>query len=171
MRLVCMSTRADALPERCAWPKCSTRRRPSFGPTQWVEGEAWRQDPHIGLFVIVERAFVGVVPASEPHALIRGEAARFRVTTVLPDGKIQLSLRRHAYEELADDAQKILDVISRAEATRVGDRSTPEEVRALFGLSKKAFKRAVGRLLKLHSVMLDEDGFIVPRPQGRPEAD
>jgi predicted RNA-binding protein (virulence factor B family) len=33
----------------------------------------------------------------------------------------------------------------------------------LFGLSKKAFKRAVGRLLKEGAVTLDEQGYIVPR--------
>jgi predicted RNA-binding protein (virulence factor B family) len=147
------------------------QEKADFRPDQWVEGEAWRQDSHIGLFVIVEHAFLGVVPASEPHSMIRGEVARFRVTNVLPDGKIQLSLRRHAHEELADDAQKILDVISRAEAPRIGDHSKPEEVRARFGLSKKAFKRAVGRLLKSHAVIVDEDGFIIPRRPVRPEAD
>ena len=53
----------------------------SFTRGEWVEGEAWRQDPEIGLFVIVERGFVGLVPKHEPHTLSRGEAARFRVTT------------------------------------------------------------------------------------------
>ena len=47
---------------------------------EWVEGEAWREDPAIGLFVIVERAFVGLVPRDEPHGLQRGESARFRIT-------------------------------------------------------------------------------------------
>jgi predicted RNA-binding protein (virulence factor B family) len=58
---------------------------------EWVEGEAWRNDPDIGLFVILERSFVGLVPASEPHRLQRGEVARFRITNILPDGKLVLS--------------------------------------------------------------------------------
>jgi uncharacterized protein len=135
-----------------------------FALDEWVEGEAWRNDPGIGLFVIVARAFVGRVPASEPHGLSRGEAARFRVTHVLPDGKIELSLRGHAHTELENDAQKILDVLTRTGAPRVGDGSSPEEVRAVFGLSKKAFKRAVGRLLKLRAITVDGEGFLV-RPE------
>jgi hypothetical protein len=42
----------------------------------------------------------------------------------------------------------------------VGDGSSPEQIRALFGLSKKAFKRAVGRLFKEGAVTLDRDGFV-----------
>ncbi|HEY4104759.1 MAG TPA: S1-like domain-containing RNA-binding protein [Polyangiaceae bacterium] len=127
----------------------------------WIDGEAWRNDSELGLFVILERRAVGLVPASEPHRLRRGEASRFRVARVLADGKVELSLRGYAHEELADDAAAVLRVLSRADAPRVGDQSSPDELRALFGLSKKAFKRAVGRLLKQRLAELDERGFLV----------
>jgi predicted RNA-binding protein (virulence factor B family) len=127
---------------------------------EWVEGEAWRNDPEIGLFVIIEKAFVGLVPKSEPHGLSRGESSRFRVSNILPDGKIELSLRGHAHEELAGDAQRILDVLARPNAPRIGDKSSPEQIRSTFGLSKKAFKRAVGRLLKERVIDVGEDGFL-----------
>ncbi len=131
---------------------------------EWIEGEAWRNEPDIGLFAILERTFVGLVPASEPHRLRRGDAVKFRVTNVLPDGKLVLSLRQHAYKELEADAATILAVLSRTGAPRVGDRSSPETIRELFGLSKKAFKRAVGRLLKERSVVIDDRGDVVVPP-------
>jgi predicted RNA-binding protein (virulence factor B family) len=134
---------------------------------EWIEGEAWRNDPDIGLFVILERAFVGLVPAREPHALERGQAARFRVAETLPDGKLVLSLRQHAYQELAADAANILAVLARPRAPEIGDRSDPEAIRALFGLSKKAFKRAIGHLLKQGAVTIDARGFVVPAPKAR----
>ena len=139
---------------------------PSFGVESWVAGEAWRNDPEIGLFVIIERRFVGLVPVREPHRLERGQAARFRVTHVFPDGKVELSLRAHAYEELEGDAQALLGVLARPGSPRVGDHSSPEQLRALFGLSKKAFKRAAGRLLKQRLVELDEDGCLVKVASG-----
>jgi predicted RNA-binding protein (virulence factor B family) len=129
---------------------------------EWIEGEAWRNDPDIGLFAILERAFVGLVPASEPHPLRRGQSARFRVAAILPDGKLVLSLRQHAYQELATDAARILERLRGPDAPRVGDRSDPEELRALFGISKKAFKRAIGHLLKTGAVTIDRDGFVTP---------
>jgi uncharacterized protein len=129
----------------------------------WTDGEAWRNEPELGLFVIVERAFVGLVPASEPHTTTRGEAVRVRVANVLPDGKIELSLRGSAHEELAGDAERILAKLAQPDAPRVGDHSSPEEIRAAFGLSKKAFKRAVGRLLKDRAVTIDAERCLVHR--------
>lgn len=133
---------------------------------EWVEGEAWRKEDGLGVFVIVERRHVGLLPESEPHALGRGEAARFRVARVLPDGKFELSLRRHAHEELADDADRILATLGRS-TTPFGDHSSPDAIRAAFGLSKKAFKRGVGRLLKRGLVELDHDGTVVVVADGR----
>jgi predicted RNA-binding protein (virulence factor B family) len=100
------------------------------------------------------------VPRVEPHSLSRGQAARFRVSNVLPDGRIELSLRGYAHQELASDGKRILALLSRGEAPRIGDRSSPEEIRRLLGLSKKAFKRAAGRLLKEGAVSLDGEGFL-----------
>jgi predicted RNA-binding protein (virulence factor B family) len=131
-----------------------------FQRGEWVEGEAWRNEPEIGLFVLVERRFLGLVPRHEPHALPRGEAARFRVTHVHPDGKIELSTRGPAHEELERDAAVILDVLARPGVQPVGDKSSPEEIRARFGLSKKAFKRAVGTLLKAGRVDVDGTGRV-----------
>ena len=127
---------------------------------QWIVGEAWRNDPEIGLFVILNKRRVGLLPRHEPHQLARGQAARFRVAHVLPDGKVELSLRGPAHEELRADAQKVLGVLSRPDAPACGDHSPPEQIRAWFGLSKKAFKRAVGHLLKQGTVMLDADGRV-----------
>ena len=140
------------------------RDRREFQLDEWVEGEAWRNEADLGVFVIVERRYVGLLPAAEPNALARGEAARFRVTNILPDGKIELSLRAPAHEELANDAQKILAALALPGMPKVGDRSSPEEIRARFGLSKKAFKRAVGRLLKEGAVTMDREGSVLVRP-------
>jgi predicted RNA-binding protein (virulence factor B family) len=133
---------------------------------EWIAGEAFRNEPEIGLFVILERRFLGLVPASEPHRLLRGEAASFRVTNITADGKVELSLRKLIHEELESDADLILQALARPNATRVGDDTSPERIRALFGISKKAFKRAVGRLLKQGDVQIDELGFVVPISRG-----
>ena len=131
-----------------------------FHRGEWVQGEAWRNEPDIGLFVIVERRSLGLVPRDEPHTLTRGEAAQFRVTHVHPDGKIELSARRPVQEELERDAAAILNGLARPGTPPIGDKSSPEEIRARFGLSKKAFKRAVGTLLKAGRVDVDAAGTV-----------
>jgi hypothetical protein len=135
-----------------------------FALDEWVPGEAWREDSAIGLFVILERAYLGVVPAEEPHRLGRGDRAQFRVAQILADGKLVLSLRGHAHHELEHDAAIILATLARPAPPRIGDRSSPDEIRQLFGLSKKAFKRAIGRLLKDRAVTIDDQGFVVRVP-------
>jgi predicted RNA-binding protein (virulence factor B family) len=136
-----------------------------FDQDQWVYGEAWRREPEIGVFVIVERGHVGLLPAHEPHSLRRGDNARFRITNILPDGKMELSLRGHAHEQLDDDADHVLECLKRPGAPPFGDRSDPQQISDYFGLSKKAFKRAVGRLLKEGALELTPDGHVRPKPQ------
>jgi predicted RNA-binding protein (virulence factor B family) len=133
----------------------------AFQVGEWVDGEAWREEPGVGVFVILERRFLGLLPEREPHDLRRGQAASFRIAHVWPDGRVELSLRGHAHDELTADAEHILRALRSAAPPRVSDHSSPEQIRDLFGLSKKAFKRAVGRLLKQGKVALAEDGAVV----------
>jgi predicted RNA-binding protein (virulence factor B family) len=121
--------------------------KPRYEVDAWVDGEAWRDVPEIGLFVIVEKKHVGLVPRDEPHSLKPGDAARFRVSHVHLDRKIELSLRGHVHEEIERDANAIFAALESGGAP-ISERASPEEIRARFGLSKKAFKRAVGRLMK-----------------------
>ncbi len=99
--------RRSASPAPCGVSEM-LRAQGEFGQDEWVVGEAWRKEPELGVFVILEGRFVGLLPKSEPNTLARGETGRFRVASILPDGKIELSLRGHAHQEVNGDAQKIL---------------------------------------------------------------
>jgi predicted RNA-binding protein (virulence factor B family) len=137
------------------------REASGFALEQWVDGEAWRNQPELGLFVIVRRRYLGLVPKDEPHGVRPGQSARFRVSNLLDDGKMELSLRGPGHLEIAGDARKLLQRLAAPGAPRVGDRSSPDEIRRVFGLSKKAFKRAVGSLLKQGKISIDAAGFVV----------
>jgi uncharacterized protein len=143
-----------------------------FPRDAWVWGEAWREEP-AGLFVILEQRHLALLPAYEPHSLSRGEQARFRIAHRLPDGRLELSLRAHRHEQQADDGEKILSVLRARPELRVSDDTGPDQLRDLFGLSRKAFKRAVGGLLKRGAVRFGQTGEIrcvdSPKPAGAPE--
>lgn len=138
------------------------RERRGFEVGEWVRGEAWRKEDGIGVFVIVERRYVGLLPESEPHDLGRGDACEARVANVLPDGKIELSLRALAHEEIDGDAERILAELVRNPSLAIGDHTSPDEVRRLFGISKKAYKRALGRLLRERKIEMDANGAAHP---------
>src|SRR5690625_4677428 len=78
-----------------------------------------------------------------------GEYVTGRVIEVKEDGTLNVSLLPLKHERMADDATKILSYLeeSAGEMTFT-DRSDPEEIRATFHMSKSAFKRALGRLMK-----------------------
>jgi hypothetical protein len=137
------------------------RPRSTLAVGEWVEGEAWRRDHELGLFVIAERRWVGRVPAFEPQRLARGERAKFRVAAMLPDGKVELSLRATGGEQRDRDQDELLARLRTPGATRVREDASPEEIRERFGMSKKAFKRAIGGLLRRGEVELDDRGDVI----------
>ncbi len=126
-----------------------------FKDDERVRGVAWREEAP-GLFVILEKKYVALLPASEPHALRPGDEATFRVTHVHADGKVEVSLRGHAHEEIDADATRLLDLLAGPLPPRLDDAASPELIRGLLGISKKAYKRAVGRLLKTEQIERDE---------------
>ena len=125
-----------------------------------VEGQAWREEPGLGLFVILQRRFLGLLPAREPHRLTPGAEARFRVAEVLADGKVMLSLRAPVAEQMGVDAAQLLAHLRRPGAVPISEAWSPEQVAAVFGMSKKAFKRAIGRLFKDGLITIRSDGGI-----------
>lgn len=127
---------------------------------EWVQGQLLRYEPGIGTFFVLGKRSIGLVPDQEPHGLRRGDEARLRVAKVHADGKVELSLRGLAHEVRDDDGEVILAALRQKSPPRLGDHSDPDEIRAVFGLSKKAFKRAVGGLLKAKKVVLGPDGVV-----------
>jgi predicted RNA-binding protein (virulence factor B family) len=132
----------------------------AFAPDEWVPGVAWREEPGLGLFVILEKRSLALVPEVEPHDLRVGDAASFRVAHVHADGKVEVSLRPLKEEAIDEDAERLFAVLTASPAPELGDATSPEHIRAVVGISKKAFKRAAGRLLKTGRVRIDDAGFL-----------
>jgi hypothetical protein len=79
---------------------------------------------------------------------------------VRPDGKMDLALRDAIPKQMEQDAEMVLDVIkSYGGVLPFTDKADPELIREEFGLSKNAFKRAVGHLLKEKKVEITEDSI------------
>ena len=75
-----------------------------------------------------------------------------------PDGKLDLSVRAKSWEQMDADAELVMQVIDEFEGVLpFNDRVSPEVIKREFGLSKNAFKRAVGRLLKEKRIVITEN--------------
>lgn len=104
-----------------------------------------------GTYVLTDDYYIGFIHPSERYNEPRlGEQVKGRVIGVRPDGVLNLSLKPRAYEVISDDAQMILTIIERSADEQIyfTDKSDPEDIMKTFGISKGAFKRAIGNLLK-----------------------
>lgn len=115
-----------------------------------VEGRIYEISDNFGVFVAVDDRYSGLIPKKEAQGDYKpGQIIHCRVTGVREDGKLNLSARKKAYEQIDEDAEMVLGVIEEyAGVLPFDDRVSPEIIRREFGLSKAAFKRAVGHLLK-----------------------
>ena len=115
-----------------------------------VTGRIYQTSDNFGVFVAVDDRYSALIPAQEAAGHLRiGDVITARVTRVLPDGKLNLSVRKKAYQQLDEDAQTVLKVIDEYEGVLpFDDKVSPEIIRREMGLSKNAFKRAVGHLMK-----------------------
>lgn len=116
----------------------------------WVEGTVYEINENLGAFVAVDNRYYGLIPRKELYGKLReGQQVRARVMRVREDGKLDLCLREKAYVQMEADAEKVMQVIEEFDgALPFNDKARPEVILREFGMSKNAFKRAVGRLLK-----------------------
>ena len=125
---------------------------------QKVTGTLYEISDNFGAFVAVDNCYSALIPKKEPLGNARvGDTVEARVTEVLKDGKLSLSLREKAYIQMNEDAQKLLKLLEEQGGERpVGDKSSPEKIKELTGMSKNEFKRAAGNLYKQRLVQVEE---------------
>ena len=121
-----------------------------------VTGVVYEQSDNFGVFVAVDGQYSGLIPKQEAQGNYKvGEGLTFRVTQVREDGKLNLSAKQKAHIQLHEDAQSVYEIIQDFEGVLpFDDKASPEIIQREFGLSKNAFKRAVGHLLKEEKIEL-----------------
>jgi predicted RNA-binding protein (virulence factor B family) len=115
----------------------------------------------LGFNAVVNNAYVGILYENEVFQKITvGQKLKGYVKKVRHDSKIDLRLHQTGYQQVDDISQAILDTIKKSGGiVRVTDKSQPEEIYAMFGVSKKVFKKAVGALYKQRIVVIESDGI------------
>jgi predicted RNA-binding protein (virulence factor B family) len=126
-----------------------------------VRGIIYSINPAIGAFVAVADQYHGLIPVKELYEnYTEGDRVEVRIKKIQPDGKLELSVRNPAKTEIEGDAAKIMERLAANGGTLpLNDHSAPEQIKAELSMSKAAFKRAVGRLLKEGAVKITVDGL------------
>ena len=123
-----------------------------------VDGFIFQINPEIGAFVAVDEKYQGLIPRRELFGGFKvGQRVHARVTKVREDGKLDLSARDKAHNQIFTDAELVMQVINEFDGVLpFNDKADPEVIAREFKLSKNAFKRAVGHLLKEGKVEITE---------------
>ena len=131
-----------------------------FAKEQEVQGRVYEISDNFGAFVAVEDKYSGLIPVKQLYGKTPkvGDVISARVTAIKADGKLDLAIREKAYLQMDSDAERLLGLIQEAGGTlQIGDKSSPEDIRRITGMSKNEFKRAAGRLYKEHRVQIDAE--------------
>lgn len=123
-----------------------------------VSGTVYQISQNFGAFVAVDDCYSGLIPVREFFGQVRvGEQITARVTAVKPDGKLDLSVREKGYLQMNTDAETVMKVIEEFDGVLpFNDKASPEVIKRELALSKNAFKRAVGHLLKEGRIEITE---------------
>jgi predicted RNA-binding protein (virulence factor B family) len=115
----------------------------------------------LGYSAVVNGSHVGVIYDNEVfQKLAIGQRLEGYVKKIREDLKIDLRLQPTGYQQVDDISQTILETLKKNNGSvALSDKSPPEEIYAMFGVSKKTFKKAVGSLYKKKLIEISSSGI------------
>lgn len=115
----------------------------------------------MGYRVVINNRHWGMIYNDQIFSPVKvGDRLTAYVHRISEEGRIDVMLQQAGRELREDSTAKLLALLEKSGgALSVGDSSSPEEIAAVTGLSKKSFKRAVGQLYKERRIILSEGGI------------
>jgi uncharacterized protein len=128
---------------------------PSTWKNTWVEARVYKP-LQMGTFVVCDGGVIGfgvigmIHSAERTRPLRLGEQVSVRVAFVREDGRVNLSMRQPKETGRVDDADRLLAFLQERPngAMPYSDETPSDVIMSRFGISKSAFKRAIGKLMK-----------------------
>lgn len=115
----------------------------------------------IGFNLIVNELHQGLVYHDDVFQDLKtGDQLEGWVKKIRKDNKIDVTLQRPGYRSIEPNADAIYNELQLQDGfLPLTDKSTPEEIKNWLEMSKKSFKRAVGKLYKKRLISIEEDGI------------
>lgn len=89
-----------------------------------------------------------------------GQKTKGYIAKIREDEKIDLLLEKPGVEKLDELSSRVLQILKvKGGFIAVSDKSEPEKISAIFGMSKKNFKKAIGRLYKERIILIEENNI------------
>jgi predicted RNA-binding protein (virulence factor B family) len=140
--------------------KSDDEDRPRLHVGDKVEALIW-QKTDLGFKAIIDNKYGALLYDSQVFKDIHtGDRVDAYVTKIRPDGKIDVALQPSGRQHTEDFAEQLLRYLQyRGGRCRLGDKSSAEEIKEQFGVSKKTYKRAIGDLYKRRLITITDDGI------------
>ena len=115
----------------------------------------------IGIMAVVNNEYSGMLYKNETfEKILPGETHEGYILKIREDGKLDLSLKKPGYDSVTSSSQIIIDKLNESDGfLPLHDKSSPDEIKNCFSMSKKEFKRAIGKLYKLGQIEISKDGI------------
>ena len=119
------------------------------------------QKTDLGFKAIIDNKYGALLYDSQVFKDIHtGDRVDAYVTKIRPDGKIDVALQPSGRQHTEDFAEQLLRYLQyRGGRCRLGDKSSAEDIKEQFGVSKKTYKRAIGDLYKRRLITINDDGI------------
>ncbi len=129
-----------------------------FVPKQEVDLLIWGQTD-LGYKAVINNTHLGLIYKNEVFKPLRyGQRLKGYIKAIRPDNRIDLSLQQSFRQTLDELSQKIIDdLTAKGGTSKLTDKSPPEEIYYKFGVSKKAFKKTLGKLYKDRLIVIEKD--------------
>jgi hypothetical protein len=123
-----------------------------------VSGRVYEVSARFGAYIAVDDRYTAMISPKEDIAKLRpGQVIDARVVRVKDDGKLDLTMRQKAYLQMDTDAQMVYELFDSYDGVLpFTDKSDAQLIHDETGLSKNAFKRAVGRLYKERKIIITD---------------
>ncbi len=126
-----------------------------------VYGRVYEISDNFGVFIAVDDKYSALLPKKEVFEKYRiNQPVYARVAQVLEDGRLTLSVKKKIPEQMNEDALFIQNCLEDENGfLPFNDKSAPDAIKNRFHMSKNAFKRAIGHLLKDGIITIENDGI------------
>lgn len=119
------------------------------------------QKTELGFKAIIDNRYQALIYDSQVFRnLHTGDKVEAYISNIRPDGKIDISLQQSGRQHTEDFAEYLLRYLQyRGGRCRLGDKSSAEEIKEQFQVSKKTYKRAIGDLYKRRLIIITDEGI------------
>ena len=132
---------------------------------QGFKGIIYEYKQGMGAFVAIDDKYSGLIHENEIYNNVYvGDEVEGRIVNIREDGRADLALNDVAYKQMISDSEMVYDVIKSYKGVLpFNDKADKELIKRELGLSKNAFKRAVGKLLKEGKIKITEKTIEIRR--------